>query len=214
MTILVGENSAGKTTFLALCQIASAILEGYSPTISFNESPFSLGAFEQIGSYVGGRAGRVREFSIGVELAFEDSENAVVHAIFGSEAGQPAMKSWRFESGPRKMLVERADDGDIKVQFWRNSKSAEVNVPKAATDFGIGPFVVMAAHFVSSQSDAKKNFVREELGGSGRTAAFNSAGFRLFAVRIRPDSNKPASNLRPDRCRTRSRGFAHPHASG
>ncbi len=203
LTILVGENSAGKTTFLALCQIASSMLKGYLPVISFNEPPFSLGAFEQIGSNMGARAGRVREFSIGVELAVDDRESAVVHAIFGSEAGQPAMKSWRFESGPRKMLVERVDDGDIKVQFRRNSKSAEVNIPKAAKDFGIGPIGVMAAHFVSSQSDAKKIFVREELLEvdaqlSSIRQAFGYSPYAFAPIRTNPRRTYDPTGTEPD----------------
>lgn len=101
------------------------------------------------------------------------------------------------------MLVERADDGDIKVQFWRNSKSAEVNVPKAASDFGFGPFVVMAAHFVSSQSDAKKNFVREELGEVDAQLrsirqAFGYSPYAFAPIRTNPRRTYDPTGAEPD----------------
>ena len=44
LTILVGENSSGKSTFLALCQIAASITNGFAQEFPFNEPPFLLGA--------------------------------------------------------------------------------------------------------------------------------------------------------------------------
>jgi len=37
VTLLVGENSSGKTTFLALCQIASSLTRGFRSGFPFNE---------------------------------------------------------------------------------------------------------------------------------------------------------------------------------
>ncbi len=131
LTLLVGENSAGKTTFLALCETVSSMLEGYSQHTSFNEPPFSPGAFEQIASYMGGRAGRVREFSLAA-----DFEDASVRAVFASEAEQPTMKSWHFEYGPRKMMVERNQDGGIRIEFRSLSKRAAITLPREEDIFG------------------------------------------------------------------------------
>src|ERR1039458_1712736 len=66
LTLLVGENSSGKSTFLALCRIASSLTRGFAQRIPFNEPPFLLGAYDQIASYRGGSAGRAKSFSIGV----------------------------------------------------------------------------------------------------------------------------------------------------
>ena len=51
VTLLVGENSSGKSTFLALYQIASSIASGLHQELPFNEPPFLLGAYDQIASY-------------------------------------------------------------------------------------------------------------------------------------------------------------------
>jgi hypothetical protein len=57
LTILVGENSTGKSSFLAMLRylIESAFGGG---SASFNKEPFFLGSFEQIAFNPGGQAGR------------------------------------------------------------------------------------------------------------------------------------------------------------
>src|SRR5712692_1812092 len=98
LTLLVGENSSGKSTFLALCQIASSITHGFDQEFSFNEPPFLLGAYDQIASYQGGRAGRARSFSIGVSLD-KDLRSGSIQAEFVSKNGQPSLRVWRLAVG-------------------------------------------------------------------------------------------------------------------
>jgi hypothetical protein len=73
LTILVGENSSGKTSFLAgfryIVQSMSTGVEG-----SFNREPFFLGAYDQIAHYRGGRAGRSGQFSLGLSLTKAEAE--------------------------------------------------------------------------------------------------------------------------------------------
>jgi predicted ATPase len=47
LTLLVGENSSGKSTFLALCRIARSIAQGFDFPAVFNEPPFLLGAYDR-----------------------------------------------------------------------------------------------------------------------------------------------------------------------
>ena len=63
ITVLVGENSTGKSTFLAAVRIATDLALG--SRLDFNEPPFTLGAYEQIASYSGGRGGRASSFIVG-----------------------------------------------------------------------------------------------------------------------------------------------------
>jgi len=95
VTLLVGENSSGKTTFLALYQIASAIIGGFAPEVPFNEPPFLLGAYDQIASYRGGRAGRAKSFSVTVSVD-ADPRGGSVRAEFVSRNGQPSLRAWRL----------------------------------------------------------------------------------------------------------------------
>ncbi|MBL8238543.1 MAG: AAA family ATPase [Bryobacterales bacterium] len=204
LTILVGENSAGKTTFLALCQIASAILEGYSPTISFNEPPFSLGAFEQIGSYMGGRAGRVREFSLGVEQIQEDHDNASVHAVFGSEAGQPIMKSWRYEWGSRGIRIQRSDDGGIRIEFRGKTKTFEIAVPKDRAHLvGRGSLSFLAVGYYSPRKDPQNLPDSDELQEMDQQLrqirrAFGQFPYAFAPIRTNPRRTYDPTGAAPD----------------
>jgi putative AbiEii toxin of type IV toxin-antitoxin system/AAA ATPase-like protein/uncharacterized protein DUF3696 len=66
LTLLVGENSTGKSSLLAAIRLAWDI--AYSlRRIDFNEEPFLLGAFDQIAHFRGGRAGRAHTFGISFE---------------------------------------------------------------------------------------------------------------------------------------------------
>jgi predicted ATPase len=66
LTLLVGQSSTGKSTFLACTRIAWDIAAGRE--CDFNEYPFELGAYESIAHYHGGRGERVKEFAIGAEF--------------------------------------------------------------------------------------------------------------------------------------------------
>jgi len=97
LTVLVGENSSGKSTFLALHQIASAIVEGDPSEVPFNEPPFLLGAYDQIASYGGERARRARLFSVAACLD-EGQRRGSIQANFVSVNGQPSLNSWRLSA--------------------------------------------------------------------------------------------------------------------
>ena len=69
VTILIGENSSGKSTVLALVRIVwDVILSGMDPNDAFNEAPFAFGSFEHIVTYVGGRSGKRADFRIGLKF--------------------------------------------------------------------------------------------------------------------------------------------------
>lgn len=76
LTILVGENSSGKSTFLAAL---SAVCDpvGFPMQLSFNEPPYSLGGFDTIATYKGGRAGRRALFAVGYRQEFNNENTAV-----------------------------------------------------------------------------------------------------------------------------------------
>lgn len=115
VTLLIGENSSGKSTFLALCHIASVIVKGINSEIPFNDPPFLLGAYDQIASYRGGRAGRAKTFSITLEIIDNENTSKAIKATFASKDGQPTLDVWKLTVGhlsievrlsnPRKPIV-------------------------------------------------------------------------------------------------------------
>ncbi|NJL28983.1 MAG: DUF3696 domain-containing protein [Thermoanaerobaculia bacterium] len=104
LTVLVGENSSGKSTFLALTRIAWDLAHG-QVDVDFNEEPFLLGAYEQIASSHRIPAARVHTFKIGAESTFERNETLirmVFEGEFANRGGQPAL---------REMVAQHEDTG-------------------------------------------------------------------------------------------------------
>ena len=114
VTLLVGENSTGKSTFLALTRIAWDITEGDLGEDIFNEEPFLLGSYEQIASYRGGKAGRAKSFSVGMEISIPlpqkvsglFCDKAVITAKFISAGAEPKIDEWRFECGKFSIVAK------------------------------------------------------------------------------------------------------------
>ncbi len=65
LTLLVGENSTGKTSFMALVRVLWDM--GYFRILSpnFKEEPYDLGSFDEIAHHRGSRGGRADEFDAG-----------------------------------------------------------------------------------------------------------------------------------------------------
>ena len=67
LTLLIGENSTGKTSFLALMRVLWDVAYlGRFP--DFKEPPYDLGIFDEIAHFRGGRGGRATEFQAGFSL--------------------------------------------------------------------------------------------------------------------------------------------------
>src|SRR5579872_7307568 len=116
LTLLVGENSSGKSTFLALCRIACEF-SAPKTSISFNVPPFLLGAYDQIASSRNGRGGQAKSFSIGVEVDSDAEGRSSVEAVFVPRDGQP-VPSWKFTAGRAVMSAALDRSGDFKKPAW------------------------------------------------------------------------------------------------
>ena len=92
ITVLIGENSTGKTTFLASIRAAWDIAFGQG-TPNFKEEPFDLGSFEQIANFHARRTQRPDSFRIGATQSVGDKE-FTVQGTFVSEDSQPVLRSW------------------------------------------------------------------------------------------------------------------------
>lgn len=141
ITLLVGENSSGKTTLLALTRVAWDVCQGEVP-VDFNEDPFPLGAYDQIASFIGGRAGRVRHFVVGAEVVAEPQSDSTaegedpgtikVTAHFGVET-HPRLTDWELEAGRFRVSVVYEEGADEPV--------LSIAAPSGSAHFtGIGTF--------------------------------------------------------------------------
>ncbi|MCY3604098.1 MAG: AAA family ATPase [Chloroflexi bacterium] len=124
LTLLVGENSTGKTSFLAAVRASHELL--FSVTPDFNEEPFRLGSYDQIANYRGGRAGRAKSFAIGQRFIAAprrfsrrrrraDPEAMRVEAKFSSTKSQPRVSSLSVSSGEFGVQVDLGGENPVLV---------------------------------------------------------------------------------------------------
>ena len=129
LTLLVGENSTGKTSFLAAVRAAYDLrlsptdvrrfLEG-SIAPDFNEEPFHLGSYDQIANYRAGPLGRAKSFIIGQQITAEHSlpmrtrtrtqrgrhNNAVrIKARFAVSRSQPILSEFRASTSDHEIVI-------------------------------------------------------------------------------------------------------------
>ena len=103
LTLLVGENSTGKTSFMAMIRALREVADPYGirPIPDWKEGPYDLGSFDEIAHYRGGRGGRAETF----EAGFADT-----HPTGGHGAS---------DDGPHEFAVTFGKDGTIPVPVRR-----------------------------------------------------------------------------------------------
>jgi predicted ATPase len=148
ITLLVGENSSGKSTFLALTRIAWDIARGDLGDDIFNEEPFLLGSYDQIASLRGGKAGRAKSFTVGLQIPLKlnqssksgrlFSDEAKITAQFVSKGSAPTMDKWHFVCGGFE-LVARQTSGQNRggVTVTTPSGSQEIEMPSSIRGWSI-----------------------------------------------------------------------------
>lgn len=110
LTLLVGENGAGKTSFLAL---ARALLDsGYGFRIpDFREPPYDLGTFRDIARRQGSRGGAAASFSASFDaLPRRDRKTAHRHEVtFVERAGRAVPSERRYASGGNAFIARESE---------------------------------------------------------------------------------------------------------
>lgn len=129
LTLLVGENSSGKSTFLA---VASALFERdrFPLWPSFNEPPFNLGNFETIATYKGGKYGRDESFTIGFSSGTEGEQNYYeIKGTYVRDRGKPALSRLHAKSSLGSIDIEVTDEkisGNVTVRSSKGTTSVEI----------------------------------------------------------------------------------------
>ncbi len=110
ITVLVGENSTGKSTFLALTRIAWNLGQGQLQ-IDFNEEPFLLGAFDQVASAPSSKRARPKAFHLGFAASGSSrrggrAQEVSVGATLSRRSLEPHVSSWSLQSSGLTCSVE------------------------------------------------------------------------------------------------------------
>ena len=150
LTLLVGPNSTGKTSFLALIRaLLNLALRGVIP--NFQESPFHLGSFEDIVHQTSGRTNPQGEFGAGFGKRSATSSDVVVDyaATFRNRKGVPYPVKRSLALGDRVFEACARGDGNLSLRFVAGNE--EVLRPNVPNRYGDGDYAV--ALFPNLMSD-------------------------------------------------------------
>ena len=135
VTLLVGENSTGKTTFLGCYGVLHRMFSRlyFDPGPDFNEEPFPMGSFRDIVRSRRGPGGRIDEFKLGLEVepARGGMPRYTLLVTFQEKGSQPIVSSLRFDFRPDSFLeLQPAPGGG--TAFRIPSRTGEAPVPFGA----------------------------------------------------------------------------------
>ena len=99
LTLLVGENSTGKTSILAMIRMLFDLASTFRNP-DFKEDPYDLGSFEEIVHRRGGRGIKADQFEAGFSVKVGDRKTPVrSYFTFGKSGSTPIVASRRLSQG-------------------------------------------------------------------------------------------------------------------
>jgi len=125
ITLLVGENSTGKSTFLAcfsvLYQTTESITFPWVDLADFNRDPFSMGAFRDIVRSRRGPSGRLNQFQLGYSISKKGNKPAADKIVvsFEEQGSQPVPVSFFYQFGKSDFIeikkCQQSEETDVKT---------------------------------------------------------------------------------------------------
>ena len=124
LTLLVGENSSGKSTLLAALAALSdkTVFPG---KLSLNKEPHDLGTYRTVATYKGGKFGRAKSFSVGYG---RDSENPEVLATYKESKGDIVLSRLKLETNRFEAELQ-FDDGKMHAALRSKAEQSSPELP-------------------------------------------------------------------------------------
>lgn len=215
ITLLVGENSTGKTTFLALTRLAWDIAFG-SGIPDFNDDPFFLGGYDQVAHFHGGRVGRARTFEIAFKIKLSQplrervpgklKDHIVFNSTFIRRGPQPILKSKSITCGQYKIVAQFARlPARLSIVITTPSRSRTLlsgEVPRSFLtrefiDWDDLLFLVWRRTRVLTRRGRGKEVSEKEFMALRRILNYASLHFPLRPYAIAPIRTKPERTYNP-----------------
>lgn len=136
LTLLVGDNSTGKTSFLAMIRALWDVAYRHRVP-NFKEEPYDLGSFDEIAHFRGGQGGRAKSFAASFRLTprrhqfrnIKQSNRVDNWKVEFSKQGTAPMPSWRrVANGKGDMWMEHQHFAS-KVRFGTPNGECEAALP-------------------------------------------------------------------------------------
>ena len=113
LTLLVGENSTGKTSFMAMVRALWDVQGSRTP--DFKEAPYDLGSFDEIAHHRGRRGGRAETFQAGFD-AVEKNKPYHLETTFKKRGVVPVIASKRLSSNEDWIEARFGDDRSVTLR--------------------------------------------------------------------------------------------------
>lgn len=170
VTVLIGENSAGKSSFLAALKYLLDFTSRKEEP-NFNRDPFQLGTFDQIAHFRGGRGGRAKEFHLTLRSEAslrrsrardaKETHDIEVAVHFTSVDSHAAVETIRISSSGESIQIKINNSG-ISIEFI-NAKGQRFPIgdpgstpPVARSEFArYWPFIIRDLNFRIGRRESK-----------------------------------------------------------
>ena len=133
LTLLVGDNSTGKTSFLAMVRALIDIAGSRYP--DFKEEPYDLGSFDEIAHHRGGKGGKAKTFKAGFSTTRLKSNRGKnkkprnFNVTFGKRGASPIVVKRNFAFGNCWADESFDSDRSYVLQFGTSRGSWRKKVP-------------------------------------------------------------------------------------
>ncbi len=187
ITLLVGENSTGKTTFMACFSVIHRWFSGFVGNVDdlpdFNRAPFSLGSFRDIVRSRLGPSGPINEFRVGLEFP-QDSENGQpteVLVTFEEQGLEPNPVCFLYRFGPADYIEFRRIAEDRVAVSTPVGELEGILRSSSPWRYGLEFLMYQIVHSKSSSATgSKKTFAYVRRFGRSRKVARNPT--QLFGL--------------------------------
>lgn len=150
LTLLVGENSTGKTSFMAMIRALWDF--GYDQQVpNFQEKPFELGSFDEIVHNRGRGAGRGESFEAGFEFSSKDSEEDpkdifLFKSVFRKNGTEPIPIMRYLSNDDSSVWIKhsKGEDGLWRPSFGVPNLEWEINFALRMDESPIIPFHILS----------------------------------------------------------------------
>ncbi len=191
LTLLVGENSTGKTSFLAMIR-ALWDLPRQNRVPDFKEEPYDLGSFDEIAHHRGARGSRAETFEAGFVVTHEDWQKGWrttkdvsyrLNVVFGKRGTVPFPVERRFSNEEEGVWVKLCHSQDI---YKGGLCKFFIGTPKGVWTIDEGIYWPNDDHMLSI------DFLRNSyLGGLGGKSRLERADYKLV---VRRGSGQPGDS--------------------
>ena len=187
LTLVVGENSTGKTSLIALIRALWDI--AYNDAVpDFKEDPYDLGSFSEIVHHTGGRGGRADSFQAGFRVGASEGPGVTplsFQVTFRQKATAPVPAVRRIANGTVAVTVEQSDDTTrFHARASNGSWEGDAKARRGALDeSSLFPLSLVALrllgdHPASTLSEEDMDSAMRLLHLDGKTQCFASAPVR------------------------------------